>query len=185
MKKMKSIIILISLILLSGCSNSKVENPENLINGYIVPPMPDKTLNDSTLFGVDIDNNGIRDDIDRFIAESYTEPAPRALAQLRSTTFLDIFQDPENAYEKQLYLSTSAFVHCESYIEFSYGKEAISNFKYKELDNQIINTAKRAKAYWQYNASLSGHSFSGAFSDTPEDCPDEINEILKDYRKVK
>lgn len=46
------------------------------INGIAVPPKPDATTNQATLSGVDSDNNGIRDDIDRLIAQEFgTNPA--------------------------------------------------------------------------------------------------------------
>jgi hypothetical protein len=42
-----------------------------VINGIAVPPMPNSRENNATLLGVDVDQNGIRDDIDRKIAEAY------------------------------------------------------------------------------------------------------------------
>ena len=41
------------------------------INGIAVPPAPDTTMNQATLSGVDSNNNGIRDDIDRLIAREF------------------------------------------------------------------------------------------------------------------
>ncbi|WP_457744487.1 Ig-like domain-containing protein, partial [Sulfurimonas sp.] len=37
------------------------------INGYKLPPEPDETLNNSTLLGIDVNNNGVRDDVERWI----------------------------------------------------------------------------------------------------------------------
>ncbi len=46
------------------------------INGIAVPPKPDAATNQATVGGVDSDNNGIRDDIDRLIAQEFgTNPA--------------------------------------------------------------------------------------------------------------
>lgn len=42
-----------------------------MINGHAVPPMPDPKQNNATVAGVDSDNNGIRDDLDRYIAEHF------------------------------------------------------------------------------------------------------------------
>lgn len=42
-----------------------------VINGHAVPPIPDPKLNAATLVGVDSDHNGIRDDLDRYIAEQF------------------------------------------------------------------------------------------------------------------
>jgi hypothetical protein len=150
-----------------------------------VPPVPDKTLNDSTLNGVDTDNNGIRDDIDRYIAEHYPEPIVRAIAQLNARTFLDIFQDPANAYEKKLYISSENFIYCKGFIGYKYGKETLKGFNFEEFDKIILNNSLREKAYWKYNGSLGGHSYRSRMTLTEKDCPAEINNILKDYKKIK
>ena len=38
-------------------------------DGYILPPKPDSKINDSTLLGVDSNNNGVRDDVEIKIFE--------------------------------------------------------------------------------------------------------------------
>jgi len=64
-----------------------------VINGIAVPPEPDTTLNQATLSGVDSNNNGIRDDIDRLIArefgvnpESHTEASNFARTEQTAIT---------------------------------------------------------------------------------------------------
>ena len=42
-----------------------------VINGYKLPPEPDETLNNSTLLGIDINEDGVRDDIERKIIQKY------------------------------------------------------------------------------------------------------------------
>lgn len=42
-----------------------------VINGITVPPEPAPSVNNSTLAGVDINNNGVRDDVEREIARKY------------------------------------------------------------------------------------------------------------------
>jgi len=46
------------------------------INGYKLPPEPDETINNSTLLGIDSNNNGVRDDVERWIYETYDEYIP-------------------------------------------------------------------------------------------------------------
>lgn len=41
------------------------------INGHVVPPEPDEELNNSTLAGVDSNINGIRDDVEIFVAKDF------------------------------------------------------------------------------------------------------------------
>lgn len=50
-----------------GGGTSQVVPPER-ISGIIVPAQPDATANSLSIGGIDSDNNGIRDDIDRKIA---------------------------------------------------------------------------------------------------------------------
>lgn len=161
---------------MTGCNeSSQAEDPTVLvINGYNVPPVPDKTINDSTIYGVDSDNNGIRDDVDRFIAETYPEPLEHAVAELNARTFIDVFKDPKNAYEKKLYLSESIYIYCKVYIEDFY-KEP----DYEQIDNKIINTKERELAFWTYNGSLGGNIFTSMSTGTDADCPAEIINLLK------
>jgi hypothetical protein len=41
-----------------------------IINGIAVPPEPDMTENNATLAGVDSNSNGVRDDVERLIAQT-------------------------------------------------------------------------------------------------------------------
>jgi hypothetical protein len=41
--------------------------PGTVINGYILPPEPDHEENDKTLLGIDVNHNGMRDDVERYI----------------------------------------------------------------------------------------------------------------------
>ncbi len=43
------------------------------INGHILPPIPDSILNTATLEGIDSNNNGIRDDVERWVLETYQD----------------------------------------------------------------------------------------------------------------
>ncbi len=45
------------------------------INGISVPPAPDPTANAATIVGVDSNGNGIRDDVDRFLATEFGQSA--------------------------------------------------------------------------------------------------------------
>src|SRR4051812_48211198 len=52
----------------------RVPAPE-VINGIVVPPEPAPSVNDSTLAGIDSNNNGVRDDVERFVARAARSPA--------------------------------------------------------------------------------------------------------------
>lgn len=63
---------LLSTLVLTACGGGGAAGGNaTVINGIAVPPMPDVILNQSTVAGVDSDNNGVRDDIDRKIATDF------------------------------------------------------------------------------------------------------------------
>ncbi len=47
--------------------------PVEVINGYTLPPEPDPKINNSTLLGVDSNNNGVRDDVERYIIKRFSK----------------------------------------------------------------------------------------------------------------
>ncbi len=60
---------------------TKLSNTLNLtivwvVNGHVLPPEPDPAVNNSTLLGVDVNNNRVRDDVERWIYETYDEYTP-------------------------------------------------------------------------------------------------------------
>lgn len=79
-------------IFLSACGggSGSSANTATTINGIAVPPEPDATLNNATLAGVDVNENGVRDDVERKIAtnslgndlESYNKAIAIAKAKL-------------------------------------------------------------------------------------------------------
>jgi len=46
------------------------------ISGHRLPPEPDRALNNSTLLGIDSNNNGVRDDVERWIYKRYNTYYP-------------------------------------------------------------------------------------------------------------
>jgi hypothetical protein len=47
-----------------------------VVDGHMLPPEPDPTINNSTLLGIDSNHNGVRDDVERWIYETYDEYIP-------------------------------------------------------------------------------------------------------------
>jgi len=82
------ITILSSLLLLSSCSfakdNTHLTSDSNttahktpwVVDGHLLPPEPDPVVNNATLLGVDVNHNGLRDDVERWIYETYDEYVP-------------------------------------------------------------------------------------------------------------
>lgn len=51
-----------------GTTTIDASGTVELINGIPVPPEPDSVANNTTLSGIDINGNGVRDDVERIIA---------------------------------------------------------------------------------------------------------------------
>jgi hypothetical protein len=180
--KLSSVLIL-SLILIS-CSEDKSSNNSQTktagykggetVDGYTLPPMPPKSANDAMLLGIDTNNNSIRDDVEIYIYnrfQGYTNSkVEREIAMQYARTATQLIQSPETAYEDRKYELVGRVNDCASYYYDTYvGKDATFNewLKYslehevldERLDDAIFNTKDRLKAYFKFNASLSGHVY--------------------------
>jgi hypothetical protein len=67
----------VTLIACGGGNESSQSSQANIvsdkINGLSVPPLPESQKNDATIEGIDVDKNGVRDDVDRLIAISIVD----------------------------------------------------------------------------------------------------------------
>ncbi len=68
-------------ITLQAQYNDKLSNKITLsvkwiVNNHELPPEPDPKINNSTLLGIDVNNNGVRDDVERWIYEEFDEYIP-------------------------------------------------------------------------------------------------------------
>ncbi|MBA1420650.1 MAG: hypothetical protein FAF03_07300 [Epsilonproteobacteria bacterium] len=59
-----------------AASNSVKLHITWIVDGHVLPPEADKALNDSTLLGIDSNNNGVRDDVERWIYKTYKDKHP-------------------------------------------------------------------------------------------------------------
>jgi hypothetical protein len=68
-------------VTLRAKAGSLVSNPVTLsiyweVGGHRLPPEPDPKINNATLLGVDVNHNGVRDDVERWIYTRYKEYIP-------------------------------------------------------------------------------------------------------------
>ena len=71
MKKPYLIAVIVVLVLISISVFVYIKNNSRMINGISVPPEPSSSMNNATLAGVDTNNNGVRDDVERLIAQKF------------------------------------------------------------------------------------------------------------------
>jgi hypothetical protein len=135
------------------------------VNGHTLPPDPDKTLNDSTLLGVDVNDNGVRDDVERYILQTYgKEEITIQIGFQVARAYNTVIEHPENAWET--YKVLDAAMDCESYFR-NYAnmfgepiliKKRISSSKiFKSIQ---LNTEARIRGYLLHYQMLSGGVFT-------------------------
>jgi len=166
-------------------SNTISLNITWVVNGHVLPPEPDKTLNDSTLLGIDSNDNGVRDDVERYILQTYgKEEITIQIGFQVARAYNSVIEHPENAWETDKVLSAAQ--DCASYFssfaEFFnepilLDKNIVVSKKFKSI---MLNTRERIKNYLLYNQKLSG----GIFASTPLDelkvkCKFDVEILLK------
>jgi len=156
-----------------------------VINGHMLPPVPDSKINDATLEGVDVNNNGVRDDVERWIIKKYApSDYPKTKTEIAlqwARTAQLVIQSPETAYEDEKYLLIMRANICEVY-SFSRKLQKSGNYR---IDNDIFNdefvekafnTKERMMAYSRFNGNLAGHVYGSLRTDASK-CDFDIDEI--------
>ena len=157
-------------------SNSVALEIYKNINGHRLPPEPNKALNDSTLLGIDLNDNGVRDDVERWIFEEYKEPIVQAVAMQNARAFGIILVEPSRARETDKLME--AQTDCSAYYQLlaeDYNDTIViprGTNLYKESRPLILNTRERNRAYYEYNQALSGGIYPGRPWDTFKDSCD-------------
>jgi len=165
------------------------------INGHRLPPEPDKATNDATLPGVDMNGNGVRDDVERWIYERFSKdpdyPKTKvsiAMQYAKAYQYI-ITHNPSQSYENKTYEKADYAMDCAGYWHGKlikknnlHGVEITkiilsTNIFDNEFKSKMFNTRERTKAYWKFNGSLSGHMLGGGggiLSSTKDKCESDI-----------
>ena len=133
------------------------------INGHRLPPMPNKALNDSTLLGIDSNDNGVRDDVERKIYFTYNKKINQKLMMQSTKTYQAMLADPDlikNAYDWQV--PENKNLGCRSYLFRKHDIPLDSKYA-KFINDNTYNSEERISKYMKYNNALSGGVFG-----TPE-----------------
>ncbi len=153
-----------------------------VINGHTLPPKPDTTVNDSTLLGIDTNNNGVRDDVERWIYETYDHPIERGIFMQSARAYQKVIVDPSRAHEMVKY--SDDVLSCEFYWTYD-SKDNNEDFildEYRDYDSELkkiqFNTLKRHISYEKFNAEFNGEVF-GAPKASKDKCEFDDNGTLK------
>jgi hypothetical protein len=147
-------------------SNTLKLNITWVINGHTLPPEPDKTLNDSTLLGIDVNDNGVRDDVERIIYKTYQNKHPIHIdiGMQAARGYKLVLETPERA--KEIHDEVNSAGDCEAYYKI-YAKYLNEPILIKDevttryfRKNIYFNTEERMIVYMQYDTLLSGGTYS-------------------------
>lgn len=156
-------ILIITVLLISACKKMEVVNTKLqeliLSNGSVIklPPDPGEA-GKATLAGIDSDGDGVRDDIQRYIALTYpnSEKTRAALSQVAQSVQVELL----DANDRQASISHAVVamrdMECLIYI---HGVESAGTL-WAQLEAQFINTDERIRAYIKANAQASGQVFT-------------------------
>jgi len=138
-----------------------------VIHGHQLPPEPDPVVNNSTLLGIDVNNNDVRDDVEIWILNTYKDKHPIYIdiAMQAARGYKKALQTPQAA--REIYREVNSALYCEFYY-----KDYAENFNDPMLIDQYdylvgydlreeiyLNTPQRLKVYEQYNKVLSGGTY--------------------------
>ncbi|WP_294962708.1 hypothetical protein [Sulfurimonas sp.] len=158
-----------------------VTEPE-IINGHVLPPEPDTLVNNSTLLGIDTNNNGVRDDVERKIYFQYKRPIEQAFMMQYAVRYPKVLEDPVGAaaseeLQKEMWNQYS----CEGYLDEQNGIVMPNNIV-DFMEVAYFNTKERMRAYLEFNQAMSGGSYSMPIHDEDlkvENCNFNIDELLE------
>ena len=134
-----------------------------MIEGHLLPHEPDNP--DATLLGVDKNNNGIRDEVERWIYKempTYHHPEiERVIAMMKAKAHQMSLKDPTNKKD-EVHKAIERVSNCWAY--YSYSKNipfdaAIQKFG-NNLRDKSFNTKVRLKTYMAYDYTLKGRVFT-------------------------
>lgn len=141
---------------LSACGGGGSSNQANTPELEGLPPDPGEA-GKVTLEGIDSDKDGVRDDIQRYIATEYphSEKTRRVLTDMAKANqeFLLSADDKDKVLEATK--EQSKQVSCIFYIDPQKAYQM-----QKELTAEILNTEERVRTWIKADAHLGGMSFS-------------------------
>ncbi len=152
------------------------------INGHKLPPEPNKALNDSTLLGIDVNNNGVRDDVERKIYFRYKRPIEQAYMMQYAVRYPKLLEDPIiAAASEELEKENWNLYSCNGYLNEKLDILVPDN-SVDFMENAYFNTKERMRAYIDFNEAMSGGVYHIPFHDEDmkkENCDFNITKMLE------
>jgi len=151
----------------------------------LIPPIPNKEENDSTLLGIDIDNDGVRDDIElainaKFAEKPSTRQAFKQIARINQKVLEDSSDKIKSIANSEKW--GEAF-SCASWI--AVGNTARNELTKSRLEVEALslNTVERIKADIKFNDHLHGAGISPRVKALPRSRRNELCEFSAEKNK--
>lgn len=148
-----------------------------LIEGHLLPHEPENP--DETLLGVDENDNGVRDEVERWIYKNmptYHHPEiERVIAMQDAEAYQMALVDPTNQGDhvvNAIHRASNCWWYYQSLKSLPMDG-AVQKFNAK-LTDKSFNTKERLKAYFDYDYSLKGRVFTSSI-ESINDCDTNIN----------
>ena len=168
-------------------ANSDIKKEKEIINGYALPPEPDPKINNSTLLGIDVNNNGVRDDVERWIYKKYKDKHPIYIAIMMQAARASkkILTDPEGEGRAQEN-ETSKVLDCSSYYRTDATYFGDKNLITEPIDFPYFwhaiyfNTKERKEKLEQMSLVASGGVFDSLDGkEAKSECSEEVLKVAK------
>ncbi len=131
-----------------------------IVNGHVLPPEPDPQVNNSTLLGIDVNNNDVRDDVERKIYTTFKKEIKRQYFMQEARHLQAMLADPELVENAMMWANKDNYViACGSYIYMQYDIPIRKGY-YKFIKEAALNTKGRVRKYLMYDHELSGGVYS-------------------------
>lgn len=162
----KAIILILGVVSTVGLAfviySRQVTNRVTVINGITVPPEPAPSLNNSTIAGIDVNKNGVRDDVERMIAKGSNNQAEFDNSLITAKAYQSILLAPsltQAEHDAALLRITCAD------LKIIDGLGSMGSGKIKPA---TLNTSARKR---EYKAKII--NISGRFTNAREECSPE------------
>jgi hypothetical protein len=115
----------------------------------------------SSIAGIDQDGNGLRDDVEQYINETYQDEKIKIIATELHRTFQDAVLHPDAWDWKRMIYANDCLLH--------FARPTASKISHL-IEAKTVNTRERSRAYWKANARLSGGVYPGSAPSRKEAC---------------
>lgn len=126
------------------------------INGHRLPTEPDTNVNNATLLGLDANDNGVRDDVERKIYLTFNKEIKRQYYLQEARHLQSMLADPDLIQNAHVWQKRNNYnIACRSFLRRNnILRLKIENIQF--IEEAILTTKDRIRKYIKYDRELSG-----------------------------